>query len=297
MSNPNVSVVIAVRNESKYIESALRSVLNQKGLIHEVILVDDNSTDNTFEIAGKLTSEYSNLILRRNLKIGKASAYNFGVSISSGDFVCLFAGDDLMPDGSLFLRWEKVSASDEPENTVGLCRLISISENKKFDGELIPKKPGKGGFTGCSYMMGRSAVRYIFPVPETLPNEDSWLLYGVSMIPQIKIVHSEIVGCFWRVHDGNSINMMVDFKTYNQKITPRMKAAELFFNQYKEILPNAVRRQLVEEIKCEDYRKKGNVIGVLSTKLPLVQRLRFVSMTNGLFYGIRKMFFKFFSGW
>ena len=45
-----VSVVLAVKNESKYILDALNSILSQENIRFEVIVVDDNSSDNTVNI-------------------------------------------------------------------------------------------------------------------------------------------------------------------------------------------------------------------------------------------------------
>ena len=48
-SNPDVSVIITNYNYEKYISRAVRSCLNQFGVNHEVIVVDDCSTDNSIE--------------------------------------------------------------------------------------------------------------------------------------------------------------------------------------------------------------------------------------------------------
>jgi glycosyltransferase involved in cell wall biosynthesis len=297
MSNIDVSVVIAVRNEEIYIREAIQSVLNQQGLSFELIVIDDASTDSTFDILTKFTAEHNNLRLFKNPNPGKARAFNLGVSLSLGNFVCLFAGDDIMPEGSLFRRWEIVKNQTDSSFVVGLSKLISMSTNKKFDGQIVPKEKGVGGFTGTSYLMGRDALNKIFPVPESLPNEDSWMYYAISMLPEIKIIHSDIISNNWRVHDGNSINFMVDFATYNSKITPRMKAPYLFLEKFEGELTEKTRKKLKEEIKCEEKRLKGDVLGIMLTGLGFVEKLRFVSMSNAFFYNLRKNFFKFFSGW
>lgn len=297
MSETEVSVVIAVRNEEKYIREAIASVLNQNGVNHEVVVVDDNSTDNTYKILEEISKENKNLKLYVNPNPGKSRAFNLGVSLATGNFVCLFAGDDIMPEGSLCKRWAIVSAEPNSANSVGLSKIKCMSTDKKFDGQIVPKKSGVGGFTGTSYLIGRNALNQIFPVPESLPNEDSWMLYAVSMLPDVKVVHSDIISNYWRVHEGNSINMMVDFDTYNKKITPRMRAPYLFFEKFEKILTPEKRIKLLEEMKCEEKRIKGDIFGIMFTKLPFVEKLRFVSMSNSFFYNLRRNLFKLFSGW
>ncbi|MDZ7878569.1 MAG: hypothetical protein U5L45_12895 [Saprospiraceae bacterium] len=202
-----------------------------------------------------------------------------------------------MPMDSLRQRWDVVKNDKNASWTVGLSKLKSMSVHKQFDGMIVPKKESVGGFTGTSYLMGRNALDKIFLVPETLPNEDSWMMYAISMLPQIQIKQSGIISNYWRVHEGNSINMMSDFDTYNRKITPRLKAPELFLEKFKYELPNDVVLKLEREIKCEEKRQKKDIIGILLSDLPLVGRLRTLSMTNSSFYFFRKHFYKFFSGW
>ncbi|MBT2342225.1 MULTISPECIES: glycosyltransferase family 2 protein [Pseudomonas] len=296
MNNPDVSVVIAVKNEAIYVRSAVTSVLEQEGLNFEVIVVDDGSSDSTWSILTELQLAFPQLRLFKNPKAGKCSAFNYGVANAGGLFVCVYAGDDIMPAGSLAARFYKVKESAVDEPVVGLCKLITMSENKKFDGHLIPKRPGKGGLTGVSYMMSRPVVSKIFPVPESLPNEDTWMELAVTFFDW-KIVHSDIVGCRWRVHSGNSINMLGDYESYNKKLIPRMAAIRMFYDMYgSELLPNA-KEKLYQKVLCEEYRVKGDILGIMTAKTGFVNRLRALSTSNSFFYSLRKRLYGLLSGW
>jgi glycosyltransferase involved in cell wall biosynthesis len=297
MNTIDVSVVIAMRNEEIYVEEAILSILNQTGVIFDIIVVDDASTDNTYEILTQLAREHSNLQVLKNPNPGKAAAYSLGIELSTGTYACLFAGDDIMPQGSLAARYQMIKNYPNTSSIVGLCKLISMSKDKRFDGHLIPKKPGIGGFTGSSYLMNRIAIQKVFPVPSILPNEDSWLELSFSLLPNINVIHSEIVGCQWRVHEGNSINMAVDFDTYNSKITPRMNVSRIFNDKFGSELSEASRKKLLGIIQCENSRLKGDFIGILFSRAHIVDKLRAISIYNRLFYNLRRNFFNFFSGW
>jgi len=296
MTIPDVSVVVAVKNEEIYVESAVTSILEQQGLDFEVVVVDDGSNDNTWAILTGLQPLFPNLRLLKNPKAGKCSAFNYGVANATGRFVCVYAGDDLMPAGSLAARFEKVKEYDINEAVVGLCKLITMSENKKFDGHLVPKRAGKGGLTGVSYMMSRSVVSEIFPVPESLPNEDTWMELAVTYFDWT-IVHSDIVGCQWRVHSGNSINMLGDYESYNKKLTPRMSAIRMFYDMHGSKLSARAKEKLYQNVLCEECRVKGDVVGIMTTKTDFVNRLRALSTANGFFYGLRKRLYGLLSGW
>jgi len=297
MSDLNVSVVVAVKNEQKYVQSAMLSILKQQGLNFELIVVDDGSEDETYNILSSLAAEHKNMRLLKNPKAGKCSAFNYGVSHATGRFTCIYAGDDLMPEGSLAARFAMVSGFGETEAVVGLCKLITLSENKKFDGHLVPKRAGQGGLTGVSYMMSQPVVSKIFPVPEILPNEDTWMELAVTHFVEWNIVHSDIVGCMWRVHSGNSINMLVDFPTYNKKLTPRMAAIGLFYERHSSELSKNSRDELYQKVKCETSRSQGDIVGILLSKTSLINRLRALSACNSFFYSLRKKLYGLLSGW
>jgi glycosyltransferase involved in cell wall biosynthesis len=94
MLKPLISVVIPCHNASAWLSDCLRSVWEQK-INCEVILVDDGSTDNTFERAKELTRHYaamSVVIWQGNQ--GAAAARNTGLRMAQGKYVCFLDADD-----------------------------------------------------------------------------------------------------------------------------------------------------------------------------------------------------------
>ncbi|WP_067751594.1 glycosyltransferase family 2 protein [Orrella dioscoreae] len=291
-----VSVVIAVKNEALHVEEAVRSVLEQTGLEFECIVVNDGSTDTTGDILAGLALQYPRLKVLVNPKKGKNSAFNYGMSHARGQFATLFAGDDIMPQGSLKARLDAVAPAGEEKYVVGLCKLETMSEDPKFNGHVVPKGKDRGGFTGVSYLMSRAVQAKIFPVPESLPNEDTWMELAVVGFTEWKQVHCGVIGCRWRVHAGNSINMHLPFPEYNRKYTLRMTAISMFYEQHKHELNSASQENLRRRIKCEEARARGSIIGVLFNRAPLIERLRALSTTNAFFYNLRRALFGLLSG-
>lgn len=297
LHTPDVSVVLAARNENLHIREAVKSILSQENLNFELIFVDDNSTDNTFMSVDSISQDDARLVTHKNPTRGKCSAFNYGVSLSRGRFVCIFAGDDLMPPGSLRERFLAVEHEPDDVPVVGLSKLITMSEDPKFDGHIVPRVRGRGATSGVSPLMNRMAANFIFPTPEHLPNEDTWMELAVLHMPGWKIIHSDIICCKWRVHSGNSINHTVDFDTYNQKISIRMEALSLFMEKYGAILEDSQKLLLQAKIEIEQARKAGKWFRVLTTKAPLVDRLRALSITNSTMYSIRRHLYGLLSGW
>ena len=172
-----------------------------------------------------------------------------------------------------------------------------MSDQKRFDGHLVPRKPGRGALSGVSPLMNQIALHRMFPVPETLPNEDTWMEIAVLHFHDMTVVHSDIVGCAWRVHQGNSINMMSGFDEYNRKISIRLRAYALFLAQHRAVLSASSLSELQARVDCEERRLRGDVMGVLTSKVGLVDRLRALSITNATLYGVRKRLYGLLSGW
>jgi glycosyltransferase involved in cell wall biosynthesis len=294
---PEVSVVMAVRNEEIYIESAVLSILRQSGVTHELLVVDDNSTDRTLEILTALAAQNPGMKLMRNPKAGKCSAFNLGVAAARGRFVCIFAGDDLMPEGSLAARHAMVKDLPDDVPVVGLCKLVTLSSIKKFDGHVVPRGPGRGALSGVSPLMNHLSRIKMFPVPEGLPNEDTWMELSVTHFPGWRIVHSDIIGCAWRVHEGNSINMMSGFDEYNRKITARRQAFAMFLDRFGPELTEQAREVLRGLVDCERSRQRGSVLGILNSRVGLIEKLRSISIVNQHFYRARQKLYGLLSGW
>ena len=81
MDNPLVSIIIACKNNSEYIEKCLESVKNQTYKNWELIIVDNYSSDKTFEIANRYTDKV--------FQIGpeRSTQFNFGFGKSKGALI------------------------------------------------------------------------------------------------------------------------------------------------------------------------------------------------------------------
>ena len=89
----NISVIIPVYNEEKTIQKTVRKIIKQEILIHEIIIVDDNSSDDTKNKINEISKEY-NIIKSFESNEGKGSAIKKGIEMVTGDIV-IFQDADL----------------------------------------------------------------------------------------------------------------------------------------------------------------------------------------------------------
>ena len=94
MSKIKVSVVIPCYNEEKTIEKVITKVLNQKDIVEEVIVIDDNSTDKSKEIISRLSEKDSKIkFFFKDKNEGKGSALIKGFELSNEEIILIQDAD------------------------------------------------------------------------------------------------------------------------------------------------------------------------------------------------------------
>ena len=88
-----VSVIIPIHNSSKYILECINSVINQTYSNLEIIIVDDNSKDNSLDIIKSINDKRINIIKLKN-NLGVAKARNKGIDAATGKYICFLDSDD-----------------------------------------------------------------------------------------------------------------------------------------------------------------------------------------------------------
>jgi len=91
-----VSIVITTYNRRAFLKEAVLSVLDQDYQDKEIIIIDDGSTDRSFEEVRKFPLRY---VWKQNG--GISSARNMGIGVSNGEFIAFLDVDDLWKKGKL----------------------------------------------------------------------------------------------------------------------------------------------------------------------------------------------------
>src|SRR5262245_15072785 len=90
---PVVSVVIATRNYGRYLDGAIRSVLEQTWSDFEIVIIDDGSTDDTSAIVQPFLTD-SRVHYHRTDGLGQSGAKNLGIQLSRAPLIAFLDGDD-----------------------------------------------------------------------------------------------------------------------------------------------------------------------------------------------------------
>ncbi|MES2831787.1 MAG: glycosyltransferase family 2 protein [Pseudomonadota bacterium] len=93
--NITISAIVPAYNVEEYIVEAVESLLQQSDRFHEIILIDDGSTDNTPSLLDKYATEPGVIVLHIK-NAGQGNARNLGLKQASGEYVYFFDADDIL---------------------------------------------------------------------------------------------------------------------------------------------------------------------------------------------------------
>lgn len=93
-TQPKVSVIIPVYNAEQFLRESIESILNQTFTNFELIIIDDASTDSSFEIIQSY-SDSRIRVFRNEINLGSAATMNKGIKESAGEYVARMDADDI----------------------------------------------------------------------------------------------------------------------------------------------------------------------------------------------------------
>jgi len=154
-----VSVVIPCRNEEKYIEKCLSSLLLQDHENYEVIVADGLSEDRSAKIISGIAAQHPNIYLHKNPKKSSASGLNVGIRNASGEVIIILGAhtevtSDFISKNLHYLKNTGADVVGGVLNTVGegyLGESISFTLSSPFG-------------TGSKFRYSNSA-QYVDTVP------------------------------------------------------------------------------------------------------------------------------------
>ena len=112
---PLVSIIVPLYNQGIYMEDTITSVINQNYSNWELIIVNDGSTDDSYEVTTKLIAQYPNhkITLLTHENKGKTYTRNRGVESCRGEYICILDSDDQI--ASTYLETAVKTFADNPD--------------------------------------------------------------------------------------------------------------------------------------------------------------------------------------
>ena len=105
-----ISIIVPVFNAQNYIEKCIKSIICQTYIDWELLLVDDGSTDSSYEICKKYINKKINVFHKNNG--GVSSARNYGLKKSKGDYIVFIDADDYVDKNYLKNLYDNIRDND-----------------------------------------------------------------------------------------------------------------------------------------------------------------------------------------
>lgn len=131
MMHGKVSVIIPTYQSINFISAAIDSVLSQTHKDFEIIVVDDGSTDGTYDFLKEKYNEKINLVRQTNK--GLASARNTGLKYSNGEFIQFLDADDILNEEKFCIQINKLI---ETGADIVTCSYQELYENGEMSDEI-----------------------------------------------------------------------------------------------------------------------------------------------------------------
>jgi glycosyltransferase involved in cell wall biosynthesis len=242
---PIVSILIPLYNHSAFIEKTLDSIVDDGYSKVEVIVIDDGSSDNSFEVARnwreRNPGHFRSFQLHMQENQGVSRTLNKLVRLANGAYVCLLASDDYLLKGGIEARvtalennsqWLAVMGDclvvDHVGNVIsdsGVCGFFEHSARKealldsKFIGiELVTR----WSVPGPVYAMRKDCFDIIGFFDESVVVEDYDLVLRLLCKEALGFVDYK-VACY-RLHDQNSVKNLQSAQVFESMLTGHLKA-------------------------------------------------------------------------
>jgi glycosyltransferase involved in cell wall biosynthesis len=211
-SRPDISIIVAARNQEKYVERCLRSLTSQnlEDISCQVVLVNDGSTDRTEEIVRKYFPEV--IIIKNKKNLGLPQSLNIGIKSCSSQYVVRVDADDFVDRN--FIKFLYVMLSENSEYQAVFCDYYLINKNEKR----IKREDSSINPIACGIMFKRDTLIDLgLYDPKFLMREEEELLIRFDN-HGFKKIHLPIPLYRYRMHEDNMTKNLSKMKKYKKKI-------------------------------------------------------------------------------
>lgn len=299
-NKPLVSVITPAYNHEKYIEETIRSVIAQTYPNLEYIIIDDGSSDNTWQIIQDLKPEcekrFARFVCLTQKNVGTTLTVNRLIECASGEFIYCLASDDAAKPRAVEKLYEVLSSD--------LQNVLAVADNEIIDASSRPvswddkrniRPYGKGynsfgsylkkmrpdvDFGGSSFgsyrtllsgnyipngVMTRKSAMSPYTTEAHLEDWYQWL----QLSKKGKFVYLDEILFSYRWHGANTISNIAKINEYSKKT----------FNYEREILNNPQFGEYLEQYMrfAEEGNKKvsfrlGRFLEIYRCKTPFFNK-------------------------
>ncbi len=277
-----ISFIMMAYNVENYIEEAILELQKETEVKWELIIVEDFSDDDTFEIAKRMADKDERIALVKNISKGKVIGTNYGYSLTKGDIIKCIDSDDIL-EQDFFREYNNMKNYDahchsafivnSKLNNLGIYNINPILINTSYNDVInnfisLPK---------WSWSYKRELADKIFPMPENLPFEDVWISilikkYSTSFLNINKPLY------LYRQHDSNTFGGILNYNI--DKVVFRanrlIKLIDIIENEQKYLIEGINKPFEDMKVYLDLQSNKANIYKILNSKITFIKKIKLI---------------------
>lgn len=263
-----ISFIMMALNEELRIADAISALIDQTECNDwELIVIDDGSTDKTFEISSHFAALDKRVKVFKNIHKGKVLGTGYGYTLCSGEYIkCIDADDVLLPDFfkehnsavPFSAHCHSLTVTDEKLSPIALYAVNTkiVSLNYKDVAENFVSLPK------ASWTVHRSIADKIFPIPLDMPIEDVWISLIIKFYAkEIKFTLKPLY--LYRQHQGQDYGGIINYE----------RSMVVLRAQRSEIIISILEQRYAELVKDIDFSKAKNALKLQTSQASILKIL------------------------
>src|SRR5690554_3902513 len=243
MANPEISIIIPVYNVEKYISRCLDSILNQTFQDFEIILINDQTPDNSIKIAEEYAQQDTRIkILHNEENSGAGWSRMVGYSNALGEYITFCDPDDYLPENALEILHNAMSLDNDADICIGDYQRVfpdgtksEVFVNKlKYGNDKLSVAKSTLKHETPHYLWNKIYKRKLFKHPDIIAyknfskSSDEFLFFQVLQYCEKVINVNEVVYYYFDNNESASYN-----KSNPEALIAMITSLKYIENQYK----------------------------------------------------------------
>ncbi len=231
MNQPFFSVIIPTFNRSKLLKQSIESVLQQSFNEFELIIVDDNSTDDTKDIVKTFSDKRIRYVIN-NHSNGGAGARNCGIFYARGKWIVFLDDDDIWTGDKLFCFFKKILIIQKDVGLIYSGYATYDFENKKIIKQYYPHKKRLSSIDLLykNYIGTLSVVGVRADLLKRIGGFDERLAALQDIDLYVRVAQKAKIDC---INECLSLIRIINPDRISLNVDKKLDASILFWNKYK----------------------------------------------------------------
>ncbi len=271
LQTPLVTLFVYAYNHEAYVGSAIDAAFSQTYTNLEIILSDDHSTDNTYEIMREKAKNYNGshkiILNRNNTNLGISGHLNKIMTLGSGKWFVLAAGDDISNPERVEVIMESIKKNPEIMSVNSGYNIIDQNETvQRYHG--FDKK--RLYVTGATGAWNRKVFDYFGPITQATTAEDVVIPFRALLLGKLLLIGNATI--YYREHNNS-----VSSPTNAKNIDAQKHLKKICFQ-----LINACNQRLIDLEKAKNKipaplylslkKKHQNIIEMLQDRIENINK-------------------------